>query len=38
VAVTDLIRGRQTATRTLTNKSGGGVVQGDVVVIGDGGT
>jgi hypothetical protein len=38
VAVTDLIRGRQTATRTLTNKSGGGVVQGDVVVIGDGAT
>lgn len=36
MAITDLIRGRQTATRTLTNKSGGGVVQGDVVVIGDG--
>lgn len=36
MAATDVLRGRQTATRTLTNKSGGGVVQGDVVVIGDG--
>lgn len=32
----DVIRGRQTATRTLTNKSGGAVAVGDVVVIGDG--
>lgn len=35
-ATTDMIRGRQTATRTLTNKSGGAVAAGDVVVIGDG--
>lgn len=35
-ATTDMIRGRQTATRTLTNKSGGSVAAGDVVVIGDG--
>lgn len=32
----DMLRGRQTATRQLTNKSGGGVALGDVVVIGDG--
>lgn len=36
MAATDMIRGRQTATRTLTNKSGGAVAVGDVVVIGDG--
>lgn len=35
MAATDMIRGRQTATRTLTNKSGGAVALGDVVVIGD---
>ena len=32
----DVIRGRQTATRTLANKSGGSVALGDVVYIGDG--
>jgi len=32
----DVLRGRQTATRTLTNRSGGAVAAGDVVVIGDG--
>lgn len=32
----DVIRGRQTATRTLTNKSGGAVAVGDIVYIGDG--
>lgn len=36
MSVLDMIRGRATATRLLTNKSGGAVAVGDVVVIGDG--
>lgn len=36
MGATDMLRGRQTAVRTLTNKSGGSVAAGDVVVIGDG--
>lgn len=36
MASSDFIRGRQNATRILTNKSGGSVAAGDLVIIGDG--
>lgn len=38
MAATDMLRGRQTATRVATNKSGGAVAVGDLVVFDDGAT